>query len=224
MAAELAVVVPFLIARGAFAPGADFDGIARRLGSDGLVLGIAEMVAAPVVLGLVAAMVWLRKGPTLRDYLALHPVPRPVLLRWLLATVALAAVFDLSAWAAGLATVTDWMLDIVRTAGFLPLLVLALVVLAPVLEEIVFRGFVFEGLRRSWIGDAGAVVFAAVVWGLTHLQYGWFYIAQIVAAGVLLGAARIRTGSVVTPILMHVIMNVAATLQAILQTSRPADP
>ena len=220
---ELVVVLPYLFFRGAFAPGAD-PNLILRLEADGLLVALTELVATPVVLGAIALAVWLRKGPPLREYLALTPVPRPVLLRWLLATMGVAAAFDIAAYLAGRPDGSDWMPDVVRSAVFVPLLALALVVLAPLLEETFFRGFLFEGLRHSRIGTWGAVLVAAVLWGLLHLQYGWFYITQIVVLGVLLGAARVKTGSLVTPIAMHALVNTAATLQALLETSKAADP
>ena len=85
-------------------------------------------------------------------------------------------------------------------------------------EELVFRGFLFEGLRHSRLGNAGAIILASAVWASIHLQYEWFYVGQILVLGLLLGAARLFTRSLVPSILMHALVNGIATLQVALES------
>ncbi|MEW6251974.1 MAG: CPBP family intramembrane glutamic endopeptidase [Planctomycetota bacterium] len=40
--------------------------------------------------------------------------------------------------------------------------VLLVVALGPLVEELLFRGFVIPGLRSSWLGAAGAVLITVV--------------------------------------------------------------
>jgi membrane protease YdiL (CAAX protease family) len=49
-----------------------------------------------------------------------------------------------------------------------------------------------------------------VGWALLHWSYSWAVIGVIVIDGLLLGAARARTGSVVPPIIMHALYNIYA--------------
>lgn len=217
---QTVVAVSYLVIKIVAAPTTDILAATSALEKDGLFLGLSEVVTAPAVVSVTILFAWLRKGPPLREYLALRPVARRTILWWLLYTVLLAGLLDVAAYIGGYPPVPDWMLDIHRSAIFLPLLLFALVAVAPVLEELVFRGFLFEGLRHSRLGNAGAIVLTSLVWASIHVQYEWFYIGQIFASGLLLGAARWSTGSLIPPILAHALMNATATLQAALQ-ARP---
>ena len=58
------------------------------------------------------------------------------------------------------------------TTGVILFVILA-VVMAPLFEEIFFRGFLFRGFSSSWGWVAGAVVSAAI-FGIAHLQLDVF--------------------------------------------------
>ena len=64
--------------------------------------------------------------------------------------------------------VPDNATDILQEYGFV-ITVVAVVLLAPLGEEILFRGFVFTGLRAR-LGVAGAAVLTSVVFALIHLD------------------------------------------------------
>lgn len=216
---QIVLAVPYLIifkVAGSSYP--DFLAAVAGLESDGFFVGLTELIAGPLAIGLILFLTWLRKGSKIRDYLALTPVPRLMILRWLLYTALIGLLLDGMSHAAGYPVVSDWMLSLYRSAAYPPLLLFALLVVAPILEELLFRGFLFEGMRHSRIGDTGTILLASLLWASVHLQYEWFYIGQIFVLGLLLGAARIRTRSVIAPILMHSLISGIATLQVILKT------
>ena len=109
--------------------------------------------------------------------------------------------------------VPEVMIKIYRTAEVLPLLWIAIVIAAPVFEEIFFRGFVFTGFANSQLGTNGTILLTAVLWAVIHIQYGWLDIGFIVVIGILLGYARVKTGSVVGGIMLHMVMNLIATME-----------
>lgn len=81
--------------------------------------------------------------------------------------------------------------------------------LAPVCEEIVFRGFLQPLLVRSW-GAAPGILVAAAAFGLMHLQeyaYSWRHGLLITLAGAGFGWMRQRTGSTKAAALMHATYN-----------------
>lgn len=88
--------------------------------------------------------------------------------------------------------------------------VLAVGVLGPIAEELIFRGAFFARLSATKLGPWPSVVIIAIVWGVLHYTYAGGVIAMIVAGGLLLGAARVRTGSVWVPVLMHIAWNLYA--------------
>lgn len=85
------------------------------------------------------------------------------------------------------------------------LLVFELVILAPVGEELLFRGFLLPRLRAQG-GDAWAVGASALFFGLLHPQYG-IYMPVVVVYGLVLGWARLRTAGLGVPILLHLSIN-----------------
>lgn len=91
-------------------------------------------------------------------------------------------------------------------AGFL------IIVVAPVSEEVFFRGFMFAGLRRSLPVWAAALISAAV-WGSLHLSGGNVGVAiQLAVFGVILALLYERSGSLWATIFAHGLNNTIAFL------------
>ncbi|MDH4108025.1 MAG: JDVT-CTERM system glutamic-type intramembrane protease [Gammaproteobacteria bacterium] len=99
-------------------------------------------------------------------------------------------------------------------AGIRPALFLSLVLVQPVLEELLFRGAVQGYLRQTSLGGwawhelSVANVLTSFLFAAAHLVYQ----PPIWAAGVLLpslvfGFFRDRTGSVISPVVLHVSFN-----------------
>ena len=89
------------------------------------------------------------------------------------------------------------------------LFVLVAVVMAPLFEEIVFRGFLFRGFANSWGWVWGALASSAV-FGLAHLQLDVFL--PLAALGFALAWAYRQTGSLWTCITMHGLFNLIAVV------------
>jgi membrane protease YdiL (CAAX protease family) len=188
----------------------------RKLGSNGDVVAVATFLSTPACLLAIFVIVKLKRGATLEDSLALR-VPEPrVLVRWLLILVAFAALSDGLTWLLGKPIVPEFMERVYRSADNKGALWIALVVAAPVFEEVFFRGFMITGLSSSRLGASGAVLLSALVWASIHGQYDGYGIVTIFALGVLLGAARVKTRSVATPLAMHMAANLIATLEVAL--------
>lgn len=85
-----------------------------------------------------------------------------------------------------------------------PLASVALV--GPVLEEVVFRGFVQGGLQGLHGARIGLVA-TAVLFGLVHVPDGSYLFIPIAMLGLLLGWLRVRTGGLLAPIVVHVLHN-----------------
>jgi membrane protease YdiL (CAAX protease family) len=109
--------------------------------------------------------------------------------------------------------IPEFMLRAYETAYFVPLLWLAIVIAAPLAEELFFRGFLFESVRYTRLGVTGAVVITSLLWAVIHLQYGPYEITTVFILGLILGVARLITGSIYTPIVMHGLVNLVATVE-----------
>lgn len=115
--------------------------------------------------------------------------------------------------------VPPFHLAIYRSAqqtGTLPWLWLALVIVAPVGEEILFRGFLFRGWQQ-WAPDPWSmIVVISAIWSLLHVQYDWFGMLQVFVTGMLFGWLRWRSGSTILAILMHALLNLEGTIETML--------
>lgn len=81
------------------------------------------------------------------------------------------------------------------------------VVLAPVAEEIFFRGYVFRAMSARK-GYARGLVYSSVVFGLVHFNLAAFL--PLASGGVLLAVSYRRAGSLWTPIVAHSLNNAFA--------------
>jgi membrane protease YdiL (CAAX protease family) len=136
------------------------------------------------------------------------------ILRWTLAILAFAAATDALTWLTGREIVPPFMREAYASARWPALLWLAIVVAAPISEELLFRGLLFGGLVNSRLGFVGTALFTAVCFAAMHVQYDAWAIGIIFFGGLLLAAARQSTGSIVPCMAMHAAMNFMATCEA----------
>ena len=81
---------------------------------------------------------------------------------------------------------------------------LYLSILTPVVEEVVFRGFVLD-LASERYGDWFSIFISAFLFAIVHVE--GVTVANAFIAGLIFGHLRIRTGSLWPPIILHFIWN-----------------
>jgi membrane protease YdiL (CAAX protease family) len=203
-AVNLATGSALLVWTGAGAAGAD---------PTAALLPLEVFTAIPELAVLVLAVRWARAP--VAAYLGLVlPRGRDLAAGLMLAGVLLALADGLTRLA-GRDVVSQFEIDsyrAARAAGDLLMLWLAVSVIAPVVEEVTFRGFLYRGWAGP-LGPAGAVVATALLWALLHVQYDAFDIVQIFVFGLALGYIRWRSGSTLLTILLHMLNNVIATIE-----------
>lgn len=192
----------------------ELEVFAAELAANGNVATIGTLASALACGVLVMVLSVFKKGSRPRSSLALDPPSVASLARWLALTVLLIAVSDGLTTILGKPIVPEFMADLVASVSFAPLLWLAVIVAAPLFEELFFRGFLIAGLRRGSLGDAGAIVLSSAVWASIHIQYGLYEIITIFIFGLVLGLARIGSRSLWVPVAMHMTANLVATLEA----------
>ena len=215
---ESVVTLGFALWHLAGAPHSDQAAVSTVLQSNGLLVATATILAGPPTLGCLALLAWSRKGPSLQEYFAFRSVAASTLLAWLSLTALLAAGSDGLTYLLGRPLVPEWVASVYRTATFPPVLWFALLVMAPLTEEVLFRGFLMEGLRSSALGSPGALLVTSAAWAATHVQYDAYEVSLVLVSGLLLGAARLRTRSIYAPLAMHALYNLIATLEVALTT------
>ncbi len=102
------------------------------------------------------------------------------------------------------------------------LLVMALAVLAaPLVEETIFRGYIYPVLART-LGVPAGVLLTGALFGALHamqLWGAWGLIALLVLVGVVLSYVRARTGTVLASYLLHLGYNAMLFLGTAVSTS-----
>jgi membrane protease YdiL (CAAX protease family) len=81
--------------------------------------------------------------------------------------------------------------------------------LAPIAEEMMFRGWLWTSLRQSWPSFACTLA-TGLIWVLTHFSEGPSKMAILAPVALLLGLVRNRSASLRAPILLHLALNLAS--------------
>ncbi len=185
---------------------------------DGVAVTILICVSTPVQIALLAFLAR-RAGVTATEYLGLTvPRGRDFALAFV-AVVVLIAVGDGFNRLRGEDIVTPFQFDIYRTASaadWLPFLWITVVVVAPIGEETLFRGFLFRSWNRSPRDAWVAIAVTALLWAAVHVQYELTVMGEVFVIGLAFGWVRWRTGSTLPTILMHCLLNGAGMLETFL--------
>lgn len=187
--------------------------IAAGLEGNGYALSLASIFASIVTLLLILGIIKLRKKSNISNYLGLKLTDFKTLGIWLIAVVVLVSVADVVIYMLGYPVVPDFMFDIYNTRGSLFIFVLGIVIAAPVFEEVFFRGFLITGLSATFIGKYGAILISSLIWASVHVQYGFHYLVVIFFLGILLGLARVKSGSLFLVIVLHSAVNLLSLIE-----------
>lgn len=87
------------------------------------------------------------------------------------------------------------------------------IVVAPVVEELFFRGLVFGAMRRRW-GTVAAVTGSSVVFGATHFQPLQF--PALALAGAVFATAAVRSGRLGPAVAAHAAFNATTFVALVL--------
>jgi membrane protease YdiL (CAAX protease family) len=187
---------------------------AGTLTGNGVFIGVVEIVSAPllVAFALLAARLSSRNAA---EYLGLRWPSR-----WqaALGLLGLALFFPLDAWLTfshADASATKFAFETYRSAeaiGALPLLFVAFALAAPLIEETTFRGFFYSRFALR-LGALPAIIITAALWAVLHVQYDPLAMVEIFVLGLMLGAVRRYTGSVLLTTLLHGIWNAVSLVE-----------
>ena len=111
-----------------------------------------------------------------------------------------------------------WILGIEMPMGFLEFMLskplflglISVVIIAPIAEEFIFRGFLYSQLSRTKIGPWGTVSLSSLLWTIIHFQYEVLILIVLFFFGIFLGYIRMAYNSLSLPIMLHGINNLFA--------------
>ena len=187
------------------------------LAADGVLVTLSVGIATMVQVSLLVLMAR-RRGAPAAVYLGLMAPPKRDLLLGIIAVAILTAAADGVSWILGYNLVTQFQLDIYNSAsaaGWLPWLLLTLVVVAPIGEETLFRGFLFRGWHRTSRDSWAVIMITALLWALTHVQYSPYFMAQVFVIGLVLGWFRYKSGSTILTMVLHGLVNLEGTVETV---------
>jgi membrane protease YdiL (CAAX protease family) len=217
--AQAITVVVYMIRKGVFlshqAPAA-----VNQLQYDGFLLSACTFVSAIVSCTAIAGVVKLKRGSNIREYLGLNLPNKRQFVSWFLIVLAFVILSDGLSFLIGEPIVPEFMSKTYDSLNSPWILWLALLVAAPLSEEVFFRGFLIKGLSASVVRWYGAVIISSAAWAAIHLQYDLYGVAMIFVLGLLLGAARVKTGSVILTMVLHSFTNFEATVEVVIHLRR----
>ena len=193
--------------------------------NDGTVVSLSIIIGCVLLVAVSALLIRVRGG-NVRKYLALQPFSWSVgigmlglLLIFMIGSQALTYLLNESPLA--------FVDPLYQSVSSVWLLIFAMVIVAPIYEELIFRGLLWSAIAEQFSNVAnaehrGAIVASlvtSVIFAVIHLQYGIYEIGTIVVLALIFCYARIKSGSLVLPMLLHVVNNGAAMAQYLAEIS-----
>jgi membrane protease YdiL (CAAX protease family) len=108
---------------------------------------------------------------------------------------------------------TKWLMEGLNSSIGWAVAIVA-VVLAPLWEELAFRGFLLSALARSRLGFWPAAVISTALWTLLHWGYSYAGLMSVFVAGLLLSWLMQRLGSMRVVVVAHALANTFALAAA----------
>lgn len=215
----LVVVLPMLLLQIAVTVVADLRGIPTSLARETVlgrpIFAAAAQLATSAIL-LEAARRWYARGRRFSDAFGLHAASGRTLVLAVIAGVTMQfPLAELGNWVEHLAPIPlaekERLAAILTPGSFLEGvgLVLAVVAVAPVTEELLFRGLMLPGVARG-SGVVVGVLVSSVGFGLAHVRPAAVVVACV--GGLVLAFATIRTDSIVPAIVLHASSNAVPIL------------
>lgn len=212
LASQMLVALIFAILKVVADPALDPLQLVEELATNGLVTSLAIYASAIVGVGLIVVFIKVRKTATIAEYLGLLPVTKKTIFVSLAIVIGFIIMSFVLSTILGKTSDSEYMIDAYRTTVWPALFWVAVVIFGPVFEESFFRGFLFAGLQQSRIGATGAILLTSLFWSLSHIQYGVYELVSIFALGIVLGIMRLKTGSLLAPLITHSFFNLIVML------------
>ena len=106
----------------------------------------------------------------------------------------------------------DVALELREEGPFWALLLFAVMIMvgAPIVEEIAFRGLIFNALRKKGLGAVSTIIITAVIFSAFHFEPIRFFL--LLPIGLVYGWVRWKTGSLGAAMVAHGVNNAPAAL------------
>jgi len=184
----------------------------KNVGSYGLLWIVPGIPTVLLCLMLLIFYVKRTRKQPLAQYFHLRTVPWKSVGFWL----GLTGLYLLVDHFADTRGVSEDMVYTYQTARYMALFWIFVTVLAPVYEEMLYRGFLLTELSATHLRQFWVVLIPAVIWTIGHAEFDPGRVLFLLGLGILLGYARVRTGSLTLSIGLHSFVNIVVTIQVLL--------
>lgn len=191
------------------------------------VIGIADLWVSMGFHGVMAGMVILVMSPRIgviewlglrwqRWRLVMIFAPLSVVAMWLVFGILQAAGYTQWLESLGIDTVQDSVRALQKEddLAFLVLMRFSAIVVAPICEEVVFRGYLY-GVAKRYCGPLAGALCSALIFSAAHASLA--ALLPLALFGLLLAWLYERTGSLWTPIAAHACFNAATVVVLMIQ-------
>jgi len=127
-------------------------------------------------------------------------------------------VHNLIVTALGIDIQGDKIADIFNSIDSPVWLILAVVIVAPIVEEIFFRGFLFQGFRKKY-GWVSAMLLSSAIFAAAHLDP--VSLIPTFVLGIVLSYVYHRSNSVWPGVILHFLINASSTCSIYMLTHFP---
>lgn len=189
---------------------------AKEAEQNGFVLSLSITLSFFICGGILIGFAKLKKGSNLREYFGFYPIKWSDLRKWGIAMLVLILFSELITIILKKPIVPEFMTTAYFSTNHPWFLFFAIIIAAPFLEELYFRGFLFEGVKKTAIGPIGAILITSVLWSVIHLQYDLHGIMIVFFIGLLMGYIKHRTGSIYLTIFLHALNNAIACVELLI--------
>ncbi len=212
----IVTAVGYIIASKINNPQLDIVEFARSFESSSNFLVVMGIESAILNIGLVLLFSKIRKNITIRQYLYLRSAGQKQFIKWSLILLLYAVIVELMNFGltfTGRPIISEFIVHTYTSVSFKSVLLFAVLIAAPIGEELLFRGFMFRGIENSRIGPIGAAIITSLLWSVMHPQYDVIIIASTFVIGLLLSWSLVKTKSIYVPIVLHALWNLIATVE-----------
>jgi len=193
------------------------EGLSKAFSHDTLYLVLVQLSAYLFVIGFMSLLTWGRHRLPLLQAISWNAPARQRIFSAVAGGIGLAIVSDvgnvvLNRWIPKSLPITEMFKD--RSSAFL--LAGFGILVAPLVEEMLFRGFLYPALAR-FTGALPSIVVTASLFTLLHgaqLSFSWAPLSLIFIVGLALTIVRAATRSVATSVVVHVTYNFTLLAQA----------
>lgn len=170
----------------------------------------------PFLIIIIALSIRVKKGKLSKDDLGIRkPETKLKALIWCFSFLIFCILTEFILFQVGLLELKNYEFDIKTSV----LKIIGMVLIAPVAEELLYRGLFLTKLINLKINKHFAIFFIAILFVIVHsfvfenTMASKIGIIQIFVDATLFGYARLTTKSILTPIVMHITGNLIATFE-----------